>query len=325
MDTAQKLSLIEERMSERIRSLGFAPLRLRAVSDPTIPCWQEMHLHWDGDTIVVAARPDKVEGYTERIYERGGAHVYWFSLAGREVRHAVCDLSDGEDPGFARFSYCTCFSGIVPVPDYYFFNAAGYHAAHLVGQAAPSWDERRDEIIWRGQSNGLGLLSVDPAHVDNPGVVQRLRMAMKCRDIAGVDFRFVDTPGLRFRSQLKAAGLLGERIVRTQWAGRKYALDVDGNTNSWDNMLERMKMGCCVLKVASPFGFRQWFSHRLEPGRHFVPVAADMSDLEEKIDWVRSNPTEARAIAEEGQALARTITFDSEAEVAAELFRMHWQ
>jgi len=76
-------------------------------------------------------------------------------------------------------------------------------------------------------------------------------------------------------------------------------------------------MGCCGRKAASPFGFSQWFSHRLEPGRHFVPVAADMSDLVEKIDWERSNPSEARAIAKDGQAPARTITFDAEAEVAA--------
>ena len=50
-----------------------------------------------------------------------------------------------------------------------------------------------------------------------------------------------------------------------------------------------------------------------------MPVRADMSDLFEKYDWVRSNPSEARAIAEAGRELAAGMTLDSEIAVGARL------
>lgn len=61
--------------------------------------------------------------------------------------------------------------------------------------------------------------------------------------------------------------------------GRRFALDVDGNTNAWANLFQRLLLGCCVIKVASPFGYRQWYYDDLVPWVHYVPVRADMADL----------------------------------------------
>jgi hypothetical protein len=38
------------------------------------------------------------------------------------------------------------------------------------------------------------------------------------------------------------------------------------------------------------------------PWVHYVPVAGDLSDLHQKLGWARRHQTEARAIAERGQA-----------------------
>ena len=48
-----------------------------------------------------------------------------------------------------------------------------------------------------------------------------------------------------------------------------------------------------------------------------------MSDFREKIDWVRSHQIEAKAIAERGQALARKLTFATQARRAANLIEEH--
>jgi len=40
----------------------------------------------------------------------------------------------------------------------------------------------------------------------------------------------------------------------------------------------------------------QWFYDELVPWEHYVPVAHDLSDLFEKIDWLREHDDEARKI-----------------------------
>ncbi len=67
-----------------------------------------------------------------------------------------------------------------------------------------------------------------------------------------------------------------------------------------------------MLKVASQHGYRQWYYDRIKPWEHFVPVQADMTDLAEKVDWVRSHDREAEEIARRGQSLARSMTLEGE-------------
>ena len=56
--------------------------------------------------------------------------------------------------------------------------------------------------------------------------------------------------------------------------------------------------------------WEQWYEHKLEPYRHFVPVKRDLSDLAEKVQWCRGHDAECREIAAEAAALIRTeVTF----------------
>src|SRR5690606_40217674 len=120
-------------------------------------------------------------------------------------------------------------------------------------------------------------------------------------------------------------GLTGDPRAEAKWLGDKYAIDIDGWTNAWSNLLIRMHFGCCVLKVASADGYRQWWYDRLIPWEHFVPVRADMSDLLEKIDWVRTNDSEAAAIASHGQPIDRCMALESETAHAARAVEADWQ
>ena len=67
-----------------------------------------------------------------------------------------------------------------------------------------------------------------------------------------------------------------------------------------------------MLKVASQLGYRQWYYDRIKPWEHFVPVQGDMTDLAEKVDWVRNHDREAEEIARRGQSLARSMTLEGE-------------
>jgi hypothetical protein len=111
---------------------------------------------------------------------------------------------------------------------------------------------------------------------------------------------------------LAKAGILGEFISPICWFGLKFALDVDGNSNAWSNLFTRLVMGCCVLKVESAAGYRQWYYADMQPWTHFVPVKADLSDLHERIAWCRANSAACRDIAARGQEFAMTRDFEAE-------------
>ena len=52
---------------------------------------------------------------------------------------------------------------------------------------------------------------------------------------------------------------------------------------------------------------KDYFHDDLEPWKHYVPVATDLSDLREMFHWAERNPIEARAIAETGTEFARQM------------------
>jgi hypothetical protein len=114
------------------------------------------------------------------------------------------------------------------------------------------------------------------------------------------------------QARLARAGLLGDRARLPLWTKLRFAIDVDGNTNAWSNLFNRLLLGCCVIKVQSEQGFRQWYYDDLVPWRHYVPVRPDMADLVEKVEWCRGHPDRCEAIAAEGQALAMSMTFERE-------------
>ena len=60
--------------------------------------------------------------------------------------------------------------------------------------------------------------------------------------------------------------------------------DVDGNSNAWSSFFWKLRSGSVTLKVESPF--EQWYYGRLKPWVHYVPVAANLSDVDRAIDYV---------------------------------------
>ncbi len=254
------------------------------------------------------------------------AYAYWLSLCPPEVKHITVNASDGEAISDARFAASVRFPQHVGLPDPHFFQNDGFSAEAERGKDAPRWEDRSSDIVWRGGMNGCGWASFSPGDINNPAVLQRIRMVMLLKGTPGADVRFADLYPIadEYGALAHQREFSGQPMATQSWLGRKFAIDIDGFTNTWSNLLVRMLYGCCVLKVQSQFGFRQWYYEELKPYEHYVPVAADMSDFNEKIDWVRSHEMEAKAIAERGQALARTLSFASQARRAAALIERHW-
>ena len=112
--------------------------------------------------------------------------------------------------------------------------------------------------------------------------------------------------------EIRASGLMADYVPITEFSKFSISIDIDGNTSSWPGLFQKLLTGCPVLKVASQRGFRQWYYQRLKPWINFVPIAADMSDLTDKIAWLRDHDDAARAIGAQGQALVFSMDYKGE-------------
>lgn len=202
---------------------------------------------------------------------------------------------------------------VILIPDTYFLDSRGYADLRALaeGGGLPSWEERTDEVFWRGTATNHGL-TAEGAPIQRLEQIPRVALCLRLRDVARTDAAIAAPWGFAFPAEAAVAWFNAERIFRpavrpVEQARRRYLIDVDGVTNAW-GFYEKLLLGACVLKVASPF--EQWFYGDITPWTHYVPVAADLSDLEERIDWCRRNEAAAAAIARAGQAYALSFTYD---------------
>jgi hypothetical protein len=202
------------------------------------------------------------------------------------------------------------------VPDLYFFNARGYEDYLLDETSLPAWNERKDQLIWRGVSTGiLGLT------MDNLPELARYRLCQKAADLGSLADCGMNMIVQAFPDQhdeitahCEARGYMRAYLPMDEMRRYKLIVDIDGNTNSW-NFLQKLRLGCCVLRVESDW--RQWFSDGLQPWSEYVPVASDLSNLAERVDWCLSQPKAAQEIARRGRLFALARPFAREMKAAA--------
>jgi len=243
--------------------------------------------------------------------------VRLLSRASPDLAPVVANLSDGGGNLPDEFAFCSDEPLAFLIPDPAFMTHHFYEPFRELADSQPArWHQRRDTLLWRGAISGEGQIVTAGMDVDDPTLKQRVRLCLALRGLPDVDVRLVlparDHASHHQREALEAHGILGEFVAPSRWIEVKFALDIDGPTNSWANFYTRLLLGCCVLKIASPSGFRQWYYDELVPWTHYVPVAADLSDLIEKIEWCRANDLVCREIARAGQDFALHRTPESE-------------
>jgi hypothetical protein len=119
------------------------------------------------------------------------------------------------------------------------------------------------------------------------------------------------------KDEIRNAGLLKGYVpshLQQKW---KYLVDIDGNSNAWSGLFEKLLTGSTVLKVTSPYGYRQWYYGKMIAWEHYVPVASDFSDLESKVRLMHKRDGLAAQIGMAGRMLAESLTYESQLEVGA--------
>lgn len=338
------------RAALRVAPVGWRRLRFgqwltrRAKADPRLPRLRFTVI----DGSVDPARPHVTviarEGNSIRIRCDAGLmvrkpnevfHRVWAPVAliagAPQLAHAEigADFSDGKESGPGLLSFCSRVDGAVLIPDHSFVNTRGYAVEREQARANTSdWFARSDTIVWRGTTTGVGIISKPQMAADDPELIARVRLCLALKGVPGTDVRINniaqsdDSAGDLFN--LARAGIFGEYIATVFWNGFRFAIDIDGNSNAWSNLFMRLLMGCCVLKVTSAGGWRQWYYDELKPFEHYVPVKADLSDLLDTIAWCRAHPHECRDIAARGQAFALARDYDTEMAAARARVTQAW-
>jgi len=220
----------------------------------------------------------------------------------------ICSGDSALVPGL---SFCDNAAEPFLMPDHYFLTSEAYDDSkrRLASNFVP-WNARKPIAFWRGGTSGQRTGDRNWKTLPR---IQLCMIALKHGEIidAGIS-KVVQSVTPNDEHEIAAHGLIRDSVPFEAFAQYKYQIDIDGNSNSWPGLFQKLLTGNPVLKVASPHGYRQWYYHLLEPWINFVPVRADMADLVEKIQWLKANDHVAKSIGEAGRSLAMSLDMPSE-------------
>lgn len=176
-----------------------------------------------------------------------------------------------------HFFYC-------PADDNFFI----YNVYETFRQFHVPWEQRESILFWRGAVSG-GNWRVDTVR--------------KCLYIPKTDVKLIDKyvrPECNPQQNPELFSNIVEPIHQCKY---KALLYLDGNSSA-SNVTWIFASGAVPVFVSI---HEFWFRHLLVPWVHYVPIEWDLSDLEEKIQWIWDHDDEAKKIAENALEFARTV------------------
>ena len=226
-------------------------------------------------------------------------------------------LNLGDGGGLPGLSFCAHQPGFFLIPDAHYLGSSQYLRTRQELNAAPvKWANRRPLAFWRGSTTGqpadiaLGWHGLPRIRLCE---ISKKRPDLIDAGVTSVHAHWGDIALQYIQSQQ----LLRPPVSRATFQQYKYQIDIDGYSSAWDALFMRLWTGSPVLKVTSERGWRQWYYRRMQPWVNFVPIAADMSDLIEKIEWLHDHDDVAERIGSAGRDLAISMTDEKEIERSA--------
>jgi hypothetical protein len=206
-------------------------------------------------------------------------------------------------------AFCSNRNRQILIPDTDFLESKGYINTrnHFELNEVP-WELRRPVAFWRGNTTGI-------RSGDSWRTIPRIQLCEICSDPKISNLFDVGLSGLAQipkaeQKSLKASSLLRGYVPIFSSNQYKYQIDIDGNSNAWAGLFQKLLSKSTVLKIASPHRFQQWYYDRLIPWEHFVPVESEMGDLVEKTQWLIANDDKAMQIGQQGAEFACSLTYD---------------
>ena len=192
---------------------------------------------------------------------------------------------------------------VIPVPDVYMIEQ--WPKLYPRIQAAHNdnpWSTKTEKVFWRGSATG-GMYDLTTIHK-----LPRMSLAMMSASYPDkIDAKFTgmsqissNPSGEALRQVIKTLSIDGLPVEEVLHLAYKYLPSIDGNGAAWLRP-EWIMASNSVLMFQHEFS--QWFYPALKPWVHYVPLKADISDIFEKLDWLKAHDAEANVISENANKL----------------------
>lgn len=204
-----------------------------------------------------------------------------------------------------------CGSDWLLIPDRYLLDIA-QHPPQLTSKSSfqEEFLSRKPIIFWRGSTTGgsPGCHVSEP--VTSPEQLMRNYRVAACLAISRMQLIEADCKisnvvqlngGMNDSDAwevLRCQNVVGEKVGEEAFAAHQMTLDLPGNVAAW-GACRKYLSGCLVLKP--PQDRELVYTRLLQPWIHYLPLAADLSDLRDRLDWVRNYQSEAACIAWNGR------------------------
>jgi len=177
------------------------------------------------------------------------------------------------------------------------------------------------KAIWRGAPSGVdnfligdhgrGVLDVQRMHLVNISRAHPNDLDAKISKLShiGVHPQVMQLARVWFEEERETRGMLSQKVL-SQYTMH---VSVDG-FGTTAGLLSKLHGRAVVLKVSSSAGtgnLTEWWYHGFNPWKHYIPVNSNLSDLLERIAYVRANPKIAERIADNAATTAAGLTYNA--------------
>lgn len=188
---------------------------------------------------------------------------------------------------------------IVLIPDQITLSESWYKmsAEILALNDTIPWSEKKGKAFWRGGVSDNSVTAGEAALFVTP----RLNLCRQSKTAPEfLDALFYDCQCPITRKLIEQEGLVASFASKLVHLSYKYQPALDGHMCTYPGFQWRLLSDTLTLKQESDQV--QWFYGALQPYRHYLPIAGDMSDVVEKVKWAEAHEGEVLQMIENARA-----------------------
>jgi hypothetical protein len=183
------------------------------------------------------------------------------------------------------------------------------------------WSKKKNQAIFRGQFTGRFPVGMDTEMIKDLPPVEQCNLLHRCRLVynAALHMKLIDAklalPVLDVRKdfpqEINDVALYGDRVSIEDMLTYKAIIMLEGNDVS--SGLKWALYSNSVVMTQTPTKTSWAMEELLEPWVHYVPLNDDLSDVEEKMQWIIDHDDEAQQIAYRGKLWIHDLVFHPDA------------
>jgi hypothetical protein len=190
--------------------------------------------------------------------------------------------------------------------------ARHYGMLSQVQQNDIPWSLKKNMTVFRGALTGFTRdgYKQNTTAFDNCMIIRRCRLVLRHDKSNLVDARLIQTNGV-LPDILDGTKLTGQVLSTEQQLHYKAIIMLEGNDVA--SGLKWVLLSNSVVMMQPP-SYTSWaMEELLEPWVHYIPLNEELSDVEEKMQWVLDHDDHAQQIAERGTLWIQDLVLHSDA------------